>query len=1516
MNARSWVYKNVFIVQEKVTSLLAKVLFLFLSSTLLISCFGGGGGSSSSNNLKTDQLGITLSIISGDNQFAAPEQLFAMPLIVRVGDPTGSPIPGMEVTFTVTDPTAQVEVLSPKVTTDQNGIASSQVRAPNASNVRVSVEAKIVGSKNGVFFASLESRSFPETPTLALTDSVTGSDSFAVQTIVAADITNGGSVTKWCLSELQSARPDTGASICLGGSGSLGGWTDSKPNSFTLNNTNGMKTIYLWVADQFNQVSLNPVTDSIMFDNTPPGVPTLAVSDISSGSTTDTAQAFINVVISADGDATQWCVKSNLTSESLLANPSRTDPCWLTAEPTQHELSQLGVNRVYVWLMDQAGNTSATYDSKTINFAVNSMPDPVLTLIDPTTALSTYARQTGINIDISSDTFARKWCVSETQITRPLTGASACVGGLGPSNGWYTTEPTTFSLSSGDGDKTIYVWVANPFNDTNENAITRVINLDTTPPSIPIIDLKDPVTNQPNFTNQSSVLLQISGDNDAVAWCVFEGASNASPPSFPLFNNACWVGTRPSTAALNALGSRRVYLFTKDAAQNISPAPAVGAITYTTTPPSDPVLVLRDTTTNSTTLSMAPAISVSINSPSGTTRWCVSETQTSKPVNGTSNCSGGAGASSGWSTTAPTSFVLSSAQGAKTVYVWVADSANNVNANVSTASITLDNVAPPTPTLAMSDPNSGSQTNTNQLVAAIAVANDAQATKWCRIVKESSDAAPATPTLTEVCWTGTRPTTVFLEQPGNRKLYLYVRDAAGNVSAAASATIEYTNAVPADPTIVASHAVTGLTTYAKTTAVNINISGDADAVRWCVSETQTNRPSLGTIACSGGTGPSNGWFTAKPTTFTLSAAQGLKRIYVWTANAANNVNNNPSNAGITYDSVAPTTPTVALTDPNTNSTSNTNQSTVNLAITGDANAEAWCLIEQADAAANPAQPAYNNACFSTSKPLNATLTATGAREVFLYTRDAAYNVSASAGAQVISYSTATPATATLTLSDATTSSTSYIRQLAAQVSVTGDTGAMKWCLSQTQSTKPSLGTANCAGGTGLSNGWLTVRPTSFTVSATDASKNLYLWTADINNNVSATAASDSITLDTLPPSTPIVLLSDVSSGSTALTNQATVGISIAADTDAVSWCLLETSSGAAAPTAPLFNNACWVGTRPTTASLTTTGGRRVYVYTKDIAENVAPVPAVGMITYSTTPPADPTLTMRDQTTSSATHAIAASVNLSIGSPPGTLKWCVSESQNTKPASGTAACTGGAGGDNGWDTSLPTTLNLSAGQGAKTVYIWVSDSANNVNVNASYASITVDSAAPGAPTVVMSDSNTASTTETNQVLVNLAITNDAEAVRWCKVMQAAVDPDPALPTYGDQCWLSTEPTTHYMDATGSRKIFVYIRDTAGNISNAGTATIGYTTSTPSDPTLALADSVTGLTTYNKSSGLAVTIGSDATATRWCISETQSTRPLLGTSTCAGGSGASNGWHTARPTTWTVSAGGGQKRGEVW
>jgi hypothetical protein len=336
--------------------------------------------------------------------------------------------------------------------------------------------------------------------------------------------------------------------------------------------------------------------------------------------------------------------------------------------------------------------------------------------LNDSTANSGFARSQTVAVTISNSTDTVKWCLSESQITKPSSAAILCEGGAGPNKGWFeNTAPTSLLLSSGDGFKKIYLWIANDLDIIINDGSTASINLDSSIPSSPALSLKDPNTNSTQFTNQNSATLTLGANTDIIAWCLLEQLSSAATPVIPNSNNNCWQNNLPTTVILSSIGTRRVYLFTKDAAGNISNSPSFAEIDYSITPPITPTLLLSDSESGSLIKSKNANVSVAISNIPGITRWCISQTQTNRPALGTSPCSDWTGTTNGWiSGTVPSTYQVSSTDALKTVYLWIADRYNNVSLNSGTSTILLDTTPPANPTsINLQSPSLSPSDNTN-----------------------------------------------------------------------------------------------------------------------------------------------------------------------------------------------------------------------------------------------------------------------------------------------------------------------------------------------------------------------------------------------------------------------------------------------------------------------------------------------------------------------------------------------------------------------------------------------------------------------------------------------------------------------------------------------------------------------------------------------------------------------------------------------------------------------------------
>ena len=108
---------------------------------------------------------------------------------------------------------------------------------------------------------------------------------------------------------------------------------------------------------------------------------------------------------------------------------------------------------------------------------VRKVPDdPTLVLKDRTTGNPNYTDEQLVDVEVGNDDDATQWLISETQPTQPTEDDPD-----------WGSEPTTFTLSIGDGLKTVYIWIKNAAGDINTGPVSATITLDTTGPAIYLI---------------------------------------------------------------------------------------------------------------------------------------------------------------------------------------------------------------------------------------------------------------------------------------------------------------------------------------------------------------------------------------------------------------------------------------------------------------------------------------------------------------------------------------------------------------------------------------------------------------------------------------------------------------------------------------------------------------------------------------------------------------------------------------------------------------------------------------------------------------------------------------------------------------------------------------------------------------------------------------------------------------------------------------------------------------------
>src|SRR3990172_4181507 len=275
-----------------------------------------------------------------------------------------------------------------------------------------------------------------------------------------------------------------------------------------------------------------------------------------------------------------------------------------------------------------------------------------------------------------------------------ITGYYLSESGTAPtavSDGWVSIQTTTsynsnvsFTLSSGNGNKTIYVWFMDGAGNISQSSSAAITlnQTDTTAPSSPSVS----INNGDTLTTSTAVTLTLSA-TDNVGVTAYYVSENSAVPSA---NASGWKSVTPSvsysavvpfTLSSGSIGSsiKTVYVWFRDSAGNIS-ASTSDSITLTisdSTAPSSPSVLINNGDTSTT--STAVTLTISATDNVGVTGYCAKESSTTPSSNDTCWTS----VTSTTSYSATVSFTLSSSSGTKTVYVWFKDAAGNISASSS-----------------------------------------------------------------------------------------------------------------------------------------------------------------------------------------------------------------------------------------------------------------------------------------------------------------------------------------------------------------------------------------------------------------------------------------------------------------------------------------------------------------------------------------------------------------------------------------------------------------------------------------------------------------------------------------------------------------------------------------------------------------------------------------------------------------------------------------------------------------
>lgn len=419
-------------------------------------------------------------------------------------------------------------------------------------------------------------------------------------------------------------------------------------------------------------------------------------------------------------------VAGYLVSESAEA----LDPgaaAWLTVPPTGVQLSPGDGRKVlYARAMDSAGNVSP--------------PAAVAVTLDttpPSVAIAAPAFSAGEDIPVTWQTGGEPTAYYVSSTPAPPAADDPA---------WQASPPPSVAVPPGDGSRRVYAWARDAAGNITRPATATTI-VDTRPPTARVA--------APPESVRPRVSVQVHGsDARGIAGYFASATGNAPRP-----DDRRWSASPDFDLALpDGDGTKKVYGWTRDLAGNIS-AVSVAEVRVDSTA-AEPVLE-APATAGSTRVE----VTLRVHAPRLVSGYFVGENPAPPAVDG-----------DGWLDRPPVAFVLSPGEGRHTIYGWTRDVSGRLSRRAS-ATVVLD-TTPPSAVLAAPG------VSNRRTVAVTAQARDTTGVIAYYIGESSTR-----PSLSDRGWRPAVRVARLSTGDGLKRLHLWARDGAGNVSAVATASV-------------------------------------------------------------------------------------------------------------------------------------------------------------------------------------------------------------------------------------------------------------------------------------------------------------------------------------------------------------------------------------------------------------------------------------------------------------------------------------------------------------------------------------------------------------------------------------------------------------------------------------------------------------------------------------------------------------------------------------------------------
>ncbi|HAR63600.1 MAG TPA: hypothetical protein DCS13_09070, partial [Candidatus Margulisbacteria bacterium] len=795
----------------------------------------------------------------------------------------------------------------------------------------------------------------------------------------------------------------------------------------------------------------------------------------------------------------------------------------------------------------------------------------------------------------------------------------------------------------------------------------------------------------------------------------------------------------------------------------------------------------------------------------------------------------------------PGTYTLTDVQGTHNLYVWTIDRALNISS--ANTSIIYDNLAPSV-SIEMNKNPSAVPTGTVIITVNITDVESGIASTpsvWYKPYGKAQVPITLTARIGNLYLGVFDVTTVISDGPAYYGVT--VEDNLGHISTTVKSIIYNNNPYTNSFVISKNMGLVEFNLYDQDTfamdytndqKILVQYSNDTDSVAWILSETQATRPNAS----------NPGWENIRPVYYIFkNNTSEIKTIYLWTKNGLGNISEMAVTRSIAYDNKLPAASISMRPYPSLP--------------TGDVIVTVNIINEDYDILVTPhltytitnnvtelkLMKAENFVWFATFNI--SCLNVDGIAAFSIKITDNAMNVGTSLlGASTFNIDTIHPVAPKLVLSDLNSASTINANSRTVNVQMADNNDIAAWMLSETRTTAPLS----------QDSGWVYTKPLSYTfpVDIPDI-KTVYLWVKDDAGNINEQQITATINYDNVFPTGHVSIAPSNSVSSEAVSGLLTVTLALSEITT-TPQIVIRTSDLINYYPAVKGNYPNW--TADFHINNSTPGGIAYISYrATDNAGNIGTQISSGFTTFNIdTSINNPSMNIYDFDSGSGVYTNQRIISVNITNDPDIVAWIVEEGWAIKPEKSQFASY----------STKPVTINLSAMNDDKTVYVWVMDHVGNINPSSIYKTIKLDNTPPIG---LVSMSLCPDVPAGKEVRVTIDLSETLQIAPVLSFTPSGNAPVTLNLTGSNRQWAATFSVTT-QTGDGTAKWNVAFLDVAGNLAthNLGVTTFNIQTSIPADPVFNLSDLDSRNTAYSNSTVVSINISSStANVSVWFFEE---------------------------------------------